>query len=352
MRDQVFEHLDPASIVIKAAAVADFHLSKVPDQKIKKTAARLSLELDPTPDILAELGRKKGDRLLIGFAAETQNLLAGSAPQAGIQELRHGGGQPGGRRPTWASNPTKTKWCWCFRTGETIPLPRASKREIADRIFDEVLKTAPGPPRRPMDPELLRQYLEYYRDLGVEDSVRGGAAARRRGLRKETARAVRRAEPSGETLFQILEDIGDCRRCRLHEGRTKIVFGVGNEQSPLVFVGEGPGADEDAQGIPFVGRAGQLLTQMIEGTARKEGIQLRARGCLHLQRGEVPAAGQPHAGARRNGDLRPVSIAPAPGRFAPRPSARWAARRRGPCSDAKKASPSCAASGSSGGISR
>ena len=65
---------------------------------------------------------------------------------------------------------------------------------------------------------------------------------------------------------------------------------MGNEQSPLVFVGEGPGADEDAQGIPFVGRAGQLLTQMIEGTAKKEGIPLRARRCLHLQRGEVPPA--------------------------------------------------------------
>ena len=74
MRDKVMENLAAAGIVIKAAAVADFHLSKVPDQKVKKTAARISLELDPTPDILAELGRKKGDRLLIGFAAETQNL--------------------------------------------------------------------------------------------------------------------------------------------------------------------------------------------------------------------------------------------------------------------------------------
>ena len=81
--------------------------------------------------------------------------------------------------------------------------------------------------------------------------------------------------PAGDSLFRILEDIGDCRRCRLHEGRTKIVFGVGSESAPLVFVGEGPGADEDAQGIPFVGRAGQLLTQMIEGTAQKEGIPLR-----------------------------------------------------------------------------
>jgi len=57
---------------------------------------------------------------------------------------------------------------------------------------------------------------------------------------------------AGETLPQILADIGDCRRCRLHEGRHKLVFGVGNPTAPLVFVGEGPGADEDAQGIPFV----------------------------------------------------------------------------------------------------
>jgi uracil-DNA glycosylase family 4 len=61
----------------------------------------------------------------------------------------------------------------------------------------------------------------------------------------------------------------------LHEGRNRIVFGSGNEQARLVFVGEGPGADEDEQGLPFVGRAGQLLTQMIEGTARKEGIPLK-----------------------------------------------------------------------------
>ena len=81
--------------------------------------------------------------------------------------------------------------------------------------------------------------------------------------------------PQGEPLLAIQQDIGDCTRCRLHAGRHKIVFGVGNEHSPLVFVGEGPGADEDAQGIPFVGRAGQLLTQMIEGTARKEGINLK-----------------------------------------------------------------------------
>jgi uracil-DNA glycosylase len=81
--------------------------------------------------------------------------------------------------------------------------------------------------------------------------------------------------PVGDTLDQIRADIGDCTRCRLHVGRNKIVFGVGDPNARLVFVGEGPGADEDAQGIPFVGKAGQLLTQMIENTAAKEGIPLK-----------------------------------------------------------------------------
>jgi DNA polymerase len=67
-----------------------------------------------------------------------------------------------------------------------------------------------------------------------------------------------------ETLEQIREDLGDCRRCKLWEGRKSIVFGSGSPKAELVFVGEGPGADEDEQGLPFVGRAGQLLTDMIE----------------------------------------------------------------------------------------
>ncbi len=78
-----------------------------------------------------------------------------------------------------------------------------------------------------------------------------------------------------KALKVIREDLGDCTRCVLHkQGRKQIVFGVGNPKAELMFVGEGPGADEDAQGIPFVGRAGQLLTQMIEGTAKREGIPL------------------------------------------------------------------------------
>ena len=66
------------------------------------------------------------------------------------------------------------------------------------------------------------------------------------------------------SLEEIREEIGDCTRCKLCEKRKNIVFGVGNPTADLMFVGEAPGADEDAQGIPFVGRAGQLLTRIIE----------------------------------------------------------------------------------------
>ncbi len=67
-----------------------------------------------------------------------------------------------------------------------------------------------------------------------------------------------------ETLRSVREEMGDCQRCRLCAGRQNIVFGTGNPEAKLVFVGEGPGADEDRQGEPFVGAAGQLLTKMIE----------------------------------------------------------------------------------------
>ncbi|MDR3702349.1 MAG: bifunctional phosphopantothenoylcysteine decarboxylase/phosphopantothenate--cysteine ligase CoaBC [Candidatus Sulfopaludibacter sp.] len=139
MREQVFAHLAPATIVIKAAAVADFHLSHVPAQKVKKTAARMSLELDPTPDILAELGRKKGDRLLIGFAAETQNLVPEARRKLESKNCDMVvGNLVGGADVGFESD--RNEVVLALRTGETIPLPRASKREIADRIFDQVLK--------------------------------------------------------------------------------------------------------------------------------------------------------------------------------------------------------------------
>ncbi|MBV9154958.1 MAG: uracil-DNA glycosylase [Acidobacteriaceae bacterium] len=127
----------------------------------------------------------------------------------------------------------------------------------------------------------IRSYLEYYRDLGIDFIYKPQIFKPERvappvmTIPVPEPIIVPALSPSGETLEAIRADIGDCRRCRLCEGRQTIVFGSGNEQSPLVFVGEGPGADEDEQGLPFVGRAGQLLTQMIENTAAKEGIPIK-----------------------------------------------------------------------------
>jgi len=75
----------------------------------------------------------------------------------------------------------------------------------------------------------------------------------------------------GDTLLKTREDLGECTRCKLHKTRHKIVFGDGSPKADLVFIGEGPGADEDAQGLPFVGRAGKLLTQMIEAMGLRRG---------------------------------------------------------------------------------
>ena len=145
-----------------------------------------------------------------------------------------------------------------------------------------------------MTPEELKQRLEFYRDLGVKEIYRRAEVRQditivaqntapdlKAVTEQHTTIQLPGLAPEGDTLARISEDIGDCRRCRLCEGRQKIVFGSGNEQARLVFVGEGPGQDEDEQGIPFVGRAGQLLTQMIEGTAAKEGIPLK-RGDVYI----------------------------------------------------------------------
>jgi uracil-DNA glycosylase family 4 len=168
-------------------------------------------------------------------------------------------------------------------------------------------------------PESLQQKIEerlrYYQDLGIQLFYRDRAAEAARQeptyetpvahanesreeislLKREiptktmakvpTPPVIPAIAPSGpslfdavnkvqdDTLLKIQEDIGpNCTRCKLHKGRNKIVFGDGSPKAELVFIGEGPGADEDMQGLPFVGRAGKLLTQMIEamGLQRKD----------------------------------------------------------------------------------
>jgi DNA polymerase len=131
----------------------------------------------------------------------------------------------------------------------------ADPEEIADAVAD------------------VRRHVEWLRSTGqkfvlADRSAPKAAPVVSRGqatLSLEPEKPPPPATPGPRrTLEEIRAELGDCKRCKLCSGRTNIVFGVGNPKAELVFVGEGPGADEDAQGIPFVGKAGQLLTKMIE----------------------------------------------------------------------------------------
>jgi DNA polymerase len=113
-----------------------------------------------------------------------------------------------------------------------------------------------------VDRAALVNHLRYFAELGVDGIGRDPAWTGRPG---QAASPLTLARSSAEALAAIREDIGDCTRCKLHRlGRSQVVFGVGNPRAELMFVGEAPGHDEDVQGIPFVGRAGQLLTKIIE----------------------------------------------------------------------------------------
>jgi phosphopantothenoylcysteine decarboxylase / phosphopantothenate---cysteine ligase len=139
MYNAVMAHLSAATIIVKAAAVADYHLAEVPLHKLKKTAKRLSLQLDPTPDILAEIGRTKDDRLLIGFAAETDNLIEEARRKLTSKNCDMVVANQVG--PDGSPFETDTnKVVLALRTGEIIDLAVASKRQIADQIFDQALR--------------------------------------------------------------------------------------------------------------------------------------------------------------------------------------------------------------------
>lgn len=139
MRDAVMEHLEEATIIIKAAAVADFHVEQVPAQKIKKTPARFSLELSPTPDILAEVGAKRGDRLLIGFAAETQDLVREARRKLETKNCDMVVGNLVGNEGLGFET-DENAVTLVTRKGDVIPVPAAKKIEIAHRIFEEALR--------------------------------------------------------------------------------------------------------------------------------------------------------------------------------------------------------------------
>src|SRR5215831_1231024 len=142
---------------------------------------------------------------------------------------------------------------------------------------------------KPLDPQTkkhLASRVKYYKDMGIHDfyrrPVEEGAELALQPLADDMPKdsdsppalpPVINDKPSALKLIRA--DIGDCTRCRLHKGRTNLVFGVGNVNAELMFVGEGPGADEDQQGEPFVGRAGQLLNNMISAMGlRREDVYI------------------------------------------------------------------------------
>jgi len=138
MRDAVMQHLNESTIVIKAAAVADYHLADPPKHKVKKTAARLSLELEPTPDILAEVGKKKDDRILIGFAAETGDLVAEARRKLESKNCDMVVANLVSRTDTGFDS-DQNEVVLVTRSGEAIPVARAPKRDIARSILDQVV---------------------------------------------------------------------------------------------------------------------------------------------------------------------------------------------------------------------
>lgn len=143
MRQAVMDRLNDATVIIKAAAVADYHVANPPAHKIKKSAQHLTLELSPAPDILSELGAKKGNRLLIGFAAETGNLVAEARRKLNqkncdmiVANLVSG---PSAEGPAMGFESDENEVVLITRTGENVPVSRAPKRVIARRILDEAV---------------------------------------------------------------------------------------------------------------------------------------------------------------------------------------------------------------------
>jgi uracil-DNA glycosylase len=118
--------------------------------------------------------------------------------------------------------------------------------------------------------EQVRAHLDYRRALGVSFAETKAVGSPRAGVHQVAPTIETYSVSQSSGLAAVREELGDCIRCKLHKGRKNIVFGEGNPNAVLVFVGEGPGQEEDLQGRPFVGAAGQLLTDIIV-----KGMQLK-----------------------------------------------------------------------------
>ncbi len=271
--------------IVMAAAVSDYRPSEKAPHKLKKRPSEEVLHLEANPDILTGLGRSKPPgQVLAGFAAETQNLVENAREKLDSKNLdfivannlmEKGSG--------FGTDTNRVKIL--ERGGKITDLPPLTKDEVAAEVWDRVERILFGREQVMADEKDLRELCECIEDLrwtvagfrtgGVLDwpsspaprpSRRGRGAAEPPDTPPPSS--VPRppssdTPPPSEALAAIRASLGDCSRCRLHSGRTNLVFGEGSAGSGLVFVGEGPGFDEDRQGRPFVGRAGKLLDRMI-----------------------------------------------------------------------------------------
>jgi phosphopantothenoylcysteine decarboxylase/phosphopantothenate--cysteine ligase len=138
MYDAVLSRMPEATIILKAAAVADYRVIDVARQKLKKSGDGMLLQLEPNPDILSDLGRIKGDRLLVGFAAETENLIEEARRKMNAKNCDMVVANFVGREGTGFES-EDNEVVLVLRTGESIPLERMSKRQVADHILDQVV---------------------------------------------------------------------------------------------------------------------------------------------------------------------------------------------------------------------
>jgi len=218
MHQSVLQHLGEASFAVMAAAVADYRPAHAAASKLTKRDGLPQLSRAEPPDILPSAAAHKGDRVLVGFAAETDDLEAN-----GRRKLQSKGCDLMVANPVGGATGFDTELnqgMLLAADGSVQRLGPMSKAEMSGRILDE---------------------------------------------------AIRLRKPRQE----IHEETGDWTTCLLHKVRNAVVFGSRKPAAKLVFIGEGPGADEDAQGLPFVGRAGQLLTRMIDGTCERIGLAIR-----------------------------------------------------------------------------
>ncbi|MEZ5285264.1 MAG: bifunctional phosphopantothenoylcysteine decarboxylase/phosphopantothenate--cysteine ligase CoaBC [Vicinamibacterales bacterium] len=283
MHAAVMERASDQDAVIMAAAVADYTLDPAA-RKIAKSDGPLVLTLSRTRDILADVGalpsRAAGRPVLVGFAAETHDVVAHAREKLARKRADLIVANDVSRADAGFEVDTNAVTLVTADGADDVPLNR---RRLSPPASWTAWKrwSSPSPSRRlrrrhvqrdSRPPEVFRRHGRGRRQPRRRLAPPGGGAcgcraAWRRGRRARGCRSAAAPLPPDEALAALRADIGpDCRRCKLCDmlGRRQVVFGVGHPRARLMFVGEAPGEDEDKQGEPFVGRAGQLLTKIIE----------------------------------------------------------------------------------------